>query len=84
MSQLEKMLLFAYKNKLTFVPNQDIARKAKLIEDTGHCPCKEERPECPCSECLKEIESDGKCFCWVFTTYKEGYEYLKSFGYIKE
>lgn len=81
-TQLEKMLSFAYENRLALVPHQPILKKAELIVKLKHCPCKSDRLECPCKECLSEVYTDGQCYCKLFCTYEFGHNYLKEFFYI--
>jgi len=59
---------FAEKNNIRLAPSNftDVAFKAKVVLETEHCPCKQDRKICPCAECLTEIKKDGWCFCRVF------------------
>lgn len=82
-TQLEKMLNFAYEYRLALVPHQPIIKKAELVVKLKHCPCMANRLECPCKECLDEVYSEaGKCYCKVFCTYAYADAYLKEFFYI--
>jgi hypothetical protein len=57
-----------------FHPATDILFKAKVVVETGHCPCKVER-KCPCNEVMEELRRDGQCFCHVFCTKKWAQEH---------
>ena len=50
-----------------FNPSTDTIYKAKVVVDTGHCPCKPDR-KCPCPQCMAELTKYGTCFCRVFCT----------------
>lgn len=76
---------FADKNKVTFHPVQDIIKKVKtMAANDNKCICKPDERLCPCTEAVKELETNGKCFCMLFCTYKYGDEYINKWGYLKD
>lgn len=78
--QLEKWIEWLKAaNGVRFHPTTDIAFKAKVVVETGHCPCKIDR-KCPCPQVLDELKKDGMCFCHVFCTKKWAQEH----GYLQQ
>ncbi len=37
-----------------------------LYHKLGHCPCKKDRPVCPCPQSVEEMKAVGHCFCTMF------------------
>lgn len=66
--QYNRMLDFKNRNKLKINPLKTLKEWATYIIESrnGHCPCKNDRPICPCEEALSEIQDRGKCFCGKF------------------
>lgn len=64
--QYHKLLRFQNRHKLEHNPIRNLKFLALRVVKLGHCPCKVERPKCPCGQALKEIEKRGHCLCWEF------------------
>ena len=65
----EKILReFAEEKNLKINPRYSFEYWAWLVSSLGRCPCKPERPNCPCKECLQEIKELGHCYCKFFMT----------------
>lgn len=50
-----------------FHPATDITFKAKVVVETGHCPCDAKR-KCPCDQVMDELKKNDMCLCHVFCT----------------
>jgi len=67
---LDRWNEFIRLNNIQFSPWTDHIFKAKVVSETGHCPCDYGRLSCPCELCLSEIVVSGQCFCHVFVSNK--------------
>lgn len=78
-AQIEKWIkMLETMPQARFHPATDIAFKAKVVVETGSCPCKPlERPKCPCPQLSEELRDKQMCFCHVFCTK----EWAKERGY---
>lgn len=39
---------------------------AKVYDNDKRCPCKKDKPVCPCPDHPQEIEDKGRCTCNLF------------------
>ncbi len=80
---LEKMFEYAEKNRVTFFPIQNVIDKVRKMSSNGNkCICDPDNRVCPCEESVVELQTNGFCKCWLFSTYKNGNEYLDRHAYI--
>jgi ferredoxin-thioredoxin reductase catalytic subunit len=80
---LRELFDFAESNRVTFHPIQDVLTKVKkMAANERRCICKPEERLCPCSEAVGELKSEGRCTCWLFSTYNNAHEYLLRHSYI--
>lgn len=76
---------FANKHRVSFYPIQDILVKVrKMAANNRRCICKPDERVCPCVESIDELNTSGRCHCWLFCTYAYGTDYLIKYIYIKD
>lgn len=59
------ILEFAKANNLKFYPKKSLDEHLVRYISLNHCPCRRERPICPCPESLEDIKARGRCVCWL-------------------
>ena len=60
------MLDFAKDNGLVIHPGRGFDYYIDSYFMFGHCPCDENRVNCPCAEAIEECKNAGMCKCRLF------------------
>jgi len=72
-----EVLDFARDNGLVIHPGRGFDYYIDNFFEAGHCPCDQDRPDCPCPESVGEVKELGWCKCRLFwrdlDTYKESH-----------
>lgn len=65
------------KHRFFINPYFALVEWADRVIKAGKCPCRADRPVCPCPESVDETKTDGKCACYFFLTEDQFFKFLE-------